>query len=57
MPCAYHQAEYAAKRLPVAMIDRGHMTGSWAFAGLRAHLLSVLRTLPEMEDRGQTLRV
>jgi hypothetical protein len=49
MPYAYHQAEYAAKSVPVATIDRGHMTGSWAFAGLRAHLLSVLRTLPEEE--------
>ncbi len=57
MPCAHHRAAYAAKGVPVAMIDRGHMTGSWAFAGLRAHLLSVLRTLPEMEDRGHTLRV
>jgi hypothetical protein len=54
MPYAYHHAEYAAKSLPVAIIDRGHMTGSWAFAGLRAHLLSVLRTLPE---EGQTRRV
>jgi hypothetical protein len=49
MPYAYHQAEYAAKGLPMATINRGHMTGSWAFAGLRAHLLSVLRTLPEVE--------
>ena len=60
MPYAYHQAEYAAKSSPVATLDRGHMTGSWAFAGMRAHLLSVLRTLPEVEtaaDRGQTLRV
>jgi len=49
MPYAYHQAEYAAKSLPVATIDRGHMTGSWAFAGLRAHLLSVLCALPGAE--------
>jgi hypothetical protein len=49
MPYAYHQAEYAAKSLPVAAIDRGHMTGSWAFAGLRTHLMSVLRTLSEAE--------
>jgi hypothetical protein len=45
MPCAYHQAEYAARGVPVAMIDRGHMTGSWAFAGMRAHLLAVLDDL------------
>lgn len=50
MPYAYHLADYAAKGLPVATIDRGHMTGSWAFAGLRAHLLSALRTLPEEEE-------
>lgn len=49
MPYAHHQAFYAAKGVPVAVINRGHMTGSWAFAGLRAHLLSVLRTMPEAE--------
>jgi hypothetical protein len=49
MPCAYHQTEYAAKGVPVATIHRGHMTGSWAFAGLRAHLLSVLGSLHEAE--------
>jgi hypothetical protein len=59
MPYAFHQAAYAAKDVPVGTIDRGHMTGSWAFAGLRAHLLSVFRTLPEAEEGswGQTLRV
>jgi len=58
MSCAYHQAEYAAKGVPVTLIDRGHMTGSWAFAGLRAHLVSVLQTLTESDtDRGQTPRV
>jgi hypothetical protein len=58
MPYAYHQAAYAAKGLPVAVISRGHMTGAWAFAGMRAHLQSVVRTLPEAEtDRGRTLRV
>ena len=40
MPYAYHRAEYAAKGVPVAMIDRGHMTGSWAFASYRTHLLA-----------------
>jgi hypothetical protein len=45
MPYAHHQAVYAGKRVPVATIDRGHMTGSWAFAALRAHLLACLRTL------------
>jgi hypothetical protein len=49
MPCAHHQAAYAAAGVPVTLIDRGHMTGSWAFAGLRAHLLSVLHTLREAE--------
>jgi hypothetical protein len=49
MPYAYHQAAYAAKGVPVATIDRGHMTGSWAFAGLRAHLVAVLGALPELD--------
>ena len=52
MPCAHHQAAYAAAGVPVTLIDRGHMTGSWAFAGLRAHLLSVLHTLREAELAG-----
>ena len=49
MPLAHHGEAYAAKGVPVAIIERGHMTGSWAFARLRAHLLSVLRTFPEGE--------
>jgi hypothetical protein len=49
MPCAYHGQAYAAKGVPVATIDRGHMTGSWTFAPMRAHVLSVLRGLPEAE--------
>jgi hypothetical protein len=58
MPYVHHREAYDAKDVPVATIDRGHMTGSWAFAGLRAHVLSVLRTLPlESAARGQTQRV
>jgi pimeloyl-ACP methyl ester carboxylesterase len=49
MPYTRHQPMYAAKSIPVATIDRGHMTGSWAFAALREHLLSMLRTLPDAE--------
>jgi hypothetical protein len=45
MPYAHHQAVYAAKGVPVVPIDRGHMTGSWAFARLRDHLLARLREL------------
>ncbi|MBO0764527.1 MAG: hypothetical protein J2P50_08060 [Hyphomicrobiaceae bacterium] len=45
MPFAHHQAEYAARNVPVAVIDRGHMTGSWAFADLRTHLLGLLEAL------------
>jgi hypothetical protein len=45
MPYAHHQAVYAAKRVPVATIGRGHMTGSWAFAAMRAHLLGCLSAL------------
>lgn len=55
MPFLHHQAAYAAKGVPVATIDRGHMTGSWAFAALRAHLLSVLCTSPDA-DVGADLR-
>ena len=49
MPYAFHRAAYAAGAVPVATIDRGHMTGSWAFGGMRAHLLSVLNSLSEAE--------
>ena len=49
MPYDHHRAVYAAKAVPVTTIDRGHMTGSWAFAALRRHLVSVLRTLPQAE--------
>jgi hypothetical protein len=45
MPFDHHQAVYAASGVPVTVIDRGHMTGSWAFAPMRAHLLAVLRGL------------
>lgn len=49
MPCAFHRAAYAASAVPVATIDRGHMTGSWACSEMRAHLLSVLHSLSEAE--------
>jgi hypothetical protein len=42
MPFDHHQAVYAASGVPVTVINRGHMTGSWAFATMRAHLLAVL---------------
>lgn len=42
---AYHQAEYAASGVPVTTIERGHITGALAFAALRTHLLTCLRTL------------
>jgi predicted phosphoribosyltransferase len=47
MPYDHHQAVYAAKAVPVTIVDQGHMTGSWAFAALRRHLISVLGTLPQ----------
>jgi hypothetical protein len=56
MPFAHHRAAYAAGGVPVAAIDRGHMTGSWAFAGLRAHLLSVLRSLCEADAAAEQHR-
>lgn len=51
MPFAHHQAEYAACGVPVTTIDRGHMTGSWAFGKYRAHLLALLSAL----DRDQAV--
>jgi hypothetical protein len=45
MPFARYQADYAESGVPVATMDRGHMTGSWAFGTLRAHLLACLRAL------------
>jgi hypothetical protein len=52
MPCAHHRAEYAASGIPVTTIGRGHLTGSLAFAALRAHLLTCLaRLAPDEPDR------
>jgi hypothetical protein len=56
MPCAYHQAEYVASGVPVTIIDRGHMTGSWAFARFRSHLLGVLRGFDRDEAVGKPAR-
>jgi hypothetical protein len=42
---AHHAAGYAASGIPVVTIDRGHITGALAFAALRAHLLTCLRTM------------
>jgi len=42
---AHHAACYAASNVPVKTIARGHITGSLAFAALRAHVLACLRTL------------
>lgn len=54
MPFAHHHAEYAACGVPVTTIDRGHMTGSWAFAKYRAHLLALLSALDRNEAVGRT---
>jgi hypothetical protein len=45
MRYAHHAACYAASGVPVVTIKRGHITGSLAFAALRTHLLTCLRTL------------
>ncbi len=45
MPYAHHYPCYAARAVPVATITRGHITGSVAFAALRAHLLTCLQPL------------
>ena len=45
MPYAYHAACYADSGVPVVTLERGHMTGSLAFAALRAHVLACLQGL------------
>ena len=42
---AHHAACYAASNVPVVTIERGHITGALAFAALRAHVFTCLRTL------------
>jgi hypothetical protein len=42
---AHHAACYAASNVPVMTIERGHITGSLAFAALRAHVLMCLQEL------------
>ena len=42
---AYHAACYAASNVPLMTIERGHITGSLAFAALRTHVLTCLREL------------
>lgn len=42
----HHAACYAASGVPVVTIARGHITGSLAFAALRAHVLACLQALP-----------
>ena len=42
---AHHAACYAASGVPVVTIARGHITGSLAFATLRAHVLACLQVL------------
>jgi hypothetical protein len=42
MPYTYHAACFAASHVPVATIARGHITGSFAFSALRAHILACL---------------
>ena len=42
---AHHAACYAASSVPLMTIERGHITGSLAFAALRAHVLACLRAL------------
>jgi hypothetical protein len=56
MPYAHHQPEYAARGVEVATIERGHMTGSLAFAALRAHLLGCLGGLAADAPAGRSLR-
>lgn len=45
MPYTHYAACYAASGVPVVTIERGHITGSLAFATLRAHVLRCLETV------------
>jgi hypothetical protein len=56
MPFDHYQAVYAASGAPVTVINRGHMTGSWAFAPMRAHLSALLRDLDGGAEVGQPVR-
>ena len=42
---AHHAACYTASGIPVVTIARGHITGSLAFAALRAHVLACIQAL------------
>ena len=42
---AHHATCYAASSVPIMTIERGHITGSLAFAALRTHVLTCLREL------------
>jgi hypothetical protein len=42
---AHHAACYAASGVPVVTVERGHITGGLAFAALRRHILTCLRTV------------
>jgi hypothetical protein len=41
----YHHACYAASRVPVATLRRGHITGATAFVALRHHVRTCLQPL------------
>ena len=41
----HHAACYAASGIPIVTIARGHITGSLAFAALRAHVLACMQAL------------
>jgi hypothetical protein len=41
----HHAACYAASGIPIVTIARGHITGSLAFAALRAHVVACIQAL------------
>jgi hypothetical protein len=55
-PFDHHHAVYAASGVEMATIDRAHMTGSMAFATLRAHLKARLRAVAADETAAGSLR-
>jgi hypothetical protein len=52
MPYQHLQACYRNSQVPTVSLDRGHITGSVAFAALRQHLLSCLEPLIQAAPAG-----
>jgi hypothetical protein len=53
MQYTHHASCYAVCGIPVVTLARGHITGSLAFAALRAHVLACLRTFCPLTGSGR----